>query len=131
MRKKTIILLYVLSLLFLGVAAIALLFNWMLLYQIGIPRVVIALALFFVASVLGLIAWIGALITQGKQQQWGWFICTLLFGGLVLLIYLIAVPESSPSWPVPGYGQVSQPQPPIYAAPNPSSYPSSPNDPRP
>lgn len=131
MHKKTIILLYVLSLIFLGVAAIALLFNWMLLYQIGIPRIVIALALFFVASVLGLIAWIGTLINQGKQQQWGWFICTLLFGGIALLIYRIAVPERLPQLPVPDYGQVSEPQPPIYYSPNPRSYPLSPNDPRP
>lgn len=107
MHKKTIILLYVLGLLSSGVAVIPFLL-FALTHLGGAYFAVIAGVLFLTASVLGLIAWIGALVNQGKQQQWGWFICTLLFGGIVLLIYLIAVPERSLQLPVPGYGQISQ-----------------------
>lgn len=46
------------------------------------------------AGVLLIITWIGALIKQAKQQQWAWFVCTLLFSPLCLWIYLLAVPEA-------------------------------------
>lgn len=46
------------------------------------------------AGVLQIITWIGALIKQAKQQQWAWFVCTLLFSPLCLWIYLLAVPEA-------------------------------------
>src|SRR5262249_45524886 len=36
-------------------------------------------------SVLGLVAWIGTLAKQAKQEQWGWFICTLLFSSICML----------------------------------------------
>jgi drug/metabolite transporter (DMT)-like permease len=110
MRKKTIGILYVLSILCSVVAVILFLVARFLGLQ-GVGTGVSVL-LVLAASVLGVIAWIGVLIKQGKQEQWGWFICTLLFGGIVLLIYLIAVPENSPQLPLPGYGQVYQPQPP-------------------
>lgn len=143
MRKKTIVTLYILAVLLSVIAAIALIpfilphslphsilmSRFLYFYHIA-GGVVISIALFCVASVLGIIAWIGVLVKQGKQEQWVWFVCTLLFGGLVLLIYLLAVPERSPQLPVPGHGQVYQPQPPMYYPPNPPSYPSSPNDPR-
>jgi len=131
MRKKTIILLYVLALPPLGLAVLPLLPAILHLGGIHIINLLIAVVFFLTGSVLGLIAWIGTLIKQGKQGQWGWFICTLLFGGIALLIYLIAVPEKSPQFPVPSYGQVYQPQASMYYPPNPSSYPLSPNDPRP
>jgi len=44
---------------------------------------------------------VSALVKQVKQQQWAWFICTLLFGffpifgDIYMLIYLITVPETS------------------------------------
>lgn len=132
MRKKTIILLYVLGLLFSGVAVITFLLAMMHVMHLGGPFLaVIAVVLFLTGSVLGLIAWIGTLINQGKQEQWGWFVCTLLFGGIVLLIYLIAIPERLPLSLAPGYGQVFQPQAPMDTPPNQPSYPSFPNNPRP
>lgn len=45
-------------------------------------------------NVIELVARIGALIKQAKQQQWAWFVCTLLFGWICTLIYLIV-------WPMP------------------------------
>lgn len=47
----------------------------------------------FAAGILHLIAQIGALITQAKRQQWGWFVCNLLLGYLCTTVYLIVVPE--------------------------------------
>lgn len=45
------------------------------------------------STALLLTAWISMLIKQAKLQQWGWFVCTILFGWITMLIYLIAVPE--------------------------------------
>lgn len=44
--------------------------------------------------VLQVVAWIGALIAQAKRQQWGWFVCTILFGLPCLWLYLLIVPET-------------------------------------
>lgn len=44
-------------------------------------------------NVTELVGRIGALIKQAKQQQWGWFVCTLLLGWVCLLIYLIVWPQ--------------------------------------
>ncbi|HEY7416378.1 MAG TPA: hypothetical protein VH593_14390 [Ktedonobacteraceae bacterium] len=151
MRKKTIIILYILAISFSALAIINFevtpllvdLFLQCVPHEFGVQLSsscrseietifvvvsVISIVLLVIMTVLGMIAWIGALVKQGQQQQWGWFVCTLLFGGLVLFIYLIAIPESLPQLPVPGSGQVYQP--PMYYPPNQPFYPSSPNDPR-
>lgn len=60
-----------------------------------------------------LVARIGALIELGKAQEWVWFILVLLFGWIVLLIYLIAGPKPKPApqyalaypYPYPAPGQ--------------------------
>ena len=44
--------------------------------------------------VLQTVAWVGALIAQAKRQQWGWFVCTILFGFPCLWLYLLIVPET-------------------------------------
>lgn len=144
MRRKTIIRLYVFALLSLGGTVLTVLIfaliirplvpvtnNFVIPTLITLVQYGLMIAFLLAAFVLASISWIGALVRQGQQQQWGWFVCTLLFGGIVLLIYLIAVPESSPQLPVPGYGQVYQYQPPMYYPPNQPFYPSSSNDPRP
>jgi hypothetical protein len=130
MRKKTIAILYILALLFLVLAIISIFVanatssqncpnvgscynNSSSISSQGVAFIILFLVLFFVAIVLGMIAWIGALVKQGKQDQWSWFVCTLFFGGLALLIYLIAVPERSPQLPVPGDGQIYQRRPPM------------------
>lgn len=60
-----------------------------------------------VCFVLNFIAYIGMLVKQAKQQQWGWFVCTFLFGWPCMLVYLIAVPEEAPVH-VPEYQQAPQ-----------------------
>jgi hypothetical protein len=60
--------------------------------------VVIGLVLFVVGLIVGIVSWVGALVKQAKQKQWGWFAGTLVSGffllnGICLLIYLIVVPE--------------------------------------
>jgi hypothetical protein len=43
-----------------------------------------------------LVAHIGALIELGKAQDWVWFILMIIFGWIVLLLYLIVGPKSEP-----------------------------------
>lgn len=148
MRKKNIATFYILAIVLSVIAAITLL-PLVLPHSISLLRflffyhraggIAIPIVLFSIAGILGIIAWIGALVKQGRQEQWVWFVCTLLFGGLVVLIYLLAVPESSPQLPVPGYGpayppyppqQSYPPQPPTYYPQNQPSYPPPPHDPR-
>lgn len=53
--------------------------------------------------VLQTVAWVGALIAQAKRQQWGWFVCTIIFGFLSLWLYLLMVPETpEPERATPG-----------------------------
>ena len=54
--------------------------------------VIVALAAFLVAAVLGLIAWIGALIKTARLSQWIWFVLLLLIGPITMLIYIFAGP---------------------------------------
>ncbi len=61
-------------------------------------------------AVTGLIALIGGLIKQAKRRQWGWFVCTILFGVICLVIYLIVVPDA-PAYRVYQPKQDYQPQP--------------------
>lgn len=48
---------------------------------------------FTASGVVELVGRIGMLIKQAKQQQWAWFVCTLLFGWICQLIYLIVWPQ--------------------------------------
>lgn len=66
------------------------------------------LVLFLVGYIVGAVAWVGALVRQGKRQQWGWFAGTLASGlaagvltSICMLIYLIVVPERQE--PLPNY----------------------------
>jgi hypothetical protein len=54
----------------------------------------IAIACFIIGGLLGLIAWIGALIKTATISAWGWFVAVLLLSGLGTLIYAIAGPET-------------------------------------
>lgn len=58
------------------------------------------------ASILELIARIAILIKQAQRQQWAWFICTLLFGEICMLIWLIVEPEVLA---MPQYAPIYQP----------------------
>lgn len=46
-----------------------------------------------------LVARIGALIELGKAQEWVWFVLMIIFGWIVLLIYLLAGPKPKPAPP--------------------------------
>lgn len=106
MRKKTIKILFIIStcLILPTIGAEGLFMAWALQCDpsngvCGAPSPIAFLGLGLAvlcglaSSILLLIAEIGALIKQAKQQQWGWFVCTILFSWITLLIYLIVVPE--------------------------------------
>jgi hypothetical protein len=66
-------------------------------------------------SIVVLVAEIGALIELGKAQEWVWFVLMIIFGWIVLLIYLIAGPKPKPApqfvaYPYP-YAAPGQPWP--------------------
>lgn len=68
----------------------------------------VGILIFVVAGLVGLIAWVGALIRSAKMQTWGWFVVVLIFGGLGTLIYGIAGPANQQpmmmaAYPAPGY----------------------------
>jgi len=42
-----------------------------------------------VASIPGMIAWIGTLVNLSRAQAWTMFVLTFFFGGIMLLIYLL------------------------------------------
>ncbi|GHO47778.1 hypothetical protein [Ktedonospora formicarum] len=54
----------------------------------------LAVIVLLMALVCGCITWIGALVRQGRQRQWGWFLGTLTFSGIAILIYLLVVPKT-------------------------------------
>jgi hypothetical protein len=131
MRKKTLVILYTIGSVLSVLALIAEIpiIVWSVQCSNGtsvcaglpIPAIlgIVLAALFILAgSVLLLIAWIGMLVKQAKQQQWTWFICTILFSWIAMLIYLIKVPEvkqppmvAYPVMPQP-YASGFQPHPP-------------------
>ena len=89
-----------------------------------IAGILLGYLIFMGGIVLQTVAWIGALIAQAKRQQWGWFVCTILFGLFCLWLYLLVVPETPepepaafPYPPMRGYapGQLVAPAP--YALP--------------
>jgi hypothetical protein len=67
--------------------------------QVKLPFLITSLIFMVGASILGMIAWIGALINLSRGEQWAWFILMFFFGGITLLIYLIGGPA------VPAAGQ--------------------------
>ncbi len=71
--------------------------------------VFIGMLLALVASILLLIAWIGALIRSAQLHRWGWFICLLLFSSIALFFYVFFGPRIPPYEPrvtmtTPPYG---------------------------
>lgn len=97
MRKKTIVRLFIWSValtvggLIIGIAAeiIYSMADYPISTTLGLSELLIVPAVL----ILYVIVWIGTLIRQGKQQEWVWFVCTLLFGNFITFIYLLAVPD--------------------------------------
>jgi hypothetical protein len=68
--------------------------------------------LFFLAAILHLVAWIGALVRSASMRTWGWFVAVLLLSELGLLIYALFGPRDRPRAPAgyqPGVGQAGYP----------------------
>ncbi len=62
-----------------------------------------------IGSITLLVSRIGALIELGKAQEWVWFTLMIIFGWVVLLLYLIVGPKSEP---LPKYAGHPYPYPP-------------------
>jgi hypothetical protein len=75
-------------------------------------------AIMGIGSVILLVSRIGALIELGKAQEWVWFTLMIIFGWIVLLLYLTIGPKSEP---VPKYVGHPYPYPP--GQPWPGYYP--------
>lgn len=116
MRKKTIGILFILSVILLLVAiglVVAGLIGSTSVYDpytgnnnitsIGHPALLIAgIILYALAFVPFVVAWIGALVNLARLQQWVWFVLMFVFSGICLIVYLFAGPETAS---VPHYPQ--------------------------
>jgi hypothetical protein len=78
--------------------------------SIGNPALTFFGSIFFTLSwVPFTVAWIGALISLARLQEWAWFVCMLIFGGFCLIVYLFAGPETPKVAQYPQYPQYQQP----------------------
>jgi hypothetical protein len=94
----------------------------------NLPLFVIGVVLVSLSVIPYLIAWIGALVSLARLQQWIWFVFMLIFQWITLLVYLFAGP-TTPRFQQ--YGQYMPPQPPQYNPQPPQNYPQPPqNDPQ-
>lgn len=119
MRKKTLVMLFILGLILECVALVPVVMGIAAISSQcsnGTCTTVPGLAIFgfILAGILSLagtvllaISWIGVLIKQAQRQQWAWFVLTILFSYITMVIYWIAVPESSPAMQQ-AYGQPYQ-----------------------
>jgi len=55
--------------------------------------IVVPVALSLLASVVSLVAWIGALVLAGRLGAWGWFVAVFLLGSLGVLLLMIFGPD--------------------------------------
>src|SRR2546421_3816816 len=78
--------------------------------SIGNPALFFTGTIFFTLSwVPFMVAWIGALISLARLQQWGWFVFMFIFGWICLIVYLFAGPETPKVAQYPQYPQYLQP----------------------
>jgi len=89
---------------------------------------VFGLLLWIAASLLGLIAWIMALVRSATMHSWVWFVLVLLFSGLGTLVYALFGPKDRPKAPAyqPPTSPTGYPQnypPPPTPPPYPQTYP--------
>ena len=130
MRKRTIGILYVLSIV-MGLVGAGLILaglagstfsNPSTPYSVGSqvatlgnPALFVAgVAIAVLAGIPHLIAWIGALVNLARLQQWVWFVLMLLFSSICLLVYLIAGPTTPAAPQNPSYAPRPDQPPPGY-----------------
>src|SRR5258708_9094701 len=122
-RKKTLVILYLLglALVFLGlvpelITILAICPTSTASTCTSLPGpAILVVVLGIISSLAGLvlviIAWVRILMKQAQQQQWTWFVWTLIFSWITMALYLIQAPETlEPVQPAnaPSY----QPEPP-------------------
>ena len=90
----------------------------------GVALMLVGGLLYLGGAVLSTIAWIAVLIKQAQRQQWAWFVCTLLFSSICMLIWLIVEPEVPKVQYVPVYQPIQTGYAPVYPTDGP--YPSTP-----
>ena len=107
MRKRTLETLFILGLLLsflalvpalISLAAISSLCSYGNCSSVPVSAmilIILASIMVFAGSILIMVSWVLVLIKQAQQQQWAWFVCTLLFSYIPMVIYFIVVPESS------------------------------------
>ena len=96
----------------------------------NLPLFVTGIILVSLSAIPYLVAWIGALVNLARLQQWIWFVLTLIFQWIALLIYLIAGPTAPRFQQYPQYMPPQQPQnypqqPPYNNPESPQNYPQS------
>ncbi|HEY3991382.1 MAG TPA: hypothetical protein VGM01_00760 [Ktedonobacteraceae bacterium] len=93
----------------------------------GLALLLVGGLLYLGGAVLSTIAWVAILIKQAQRQQWAWFVCTLLFNSICMLIWLIVEPEVPRVQYVPVYQPIQAGYAPVYPTDGPyssTSYPS-------
>ncbi|HEX4204421.1 MAG TPA: hypothetical protein VHZ51_09535, partial [Ktedonobacteraceae bacterium] len=63
----------------------------------NLPLFISGIVLYVLAFVAFTIGWIGALINLARLREWTWFVLTILFSVVCLIVYLFAGPEASPT----------------------------------
>ncbi len=95
MSKKTIGMLYLISLVLEVFPAIPLVAALTQGY-IDTPTleaIIVLSIIMALCGIPGIIAWIGTLVNLSRAQEWVWFILVFLFGGIAVLIYVLAGPQ--------------------------------------
>jgi putative membrane protein len=107
MSKKTIGTLYLISLVLEVFPAIPLVaaFTQGYIDPPTLEAIIVLAIIMGLFGIPGIIAWIGTLVNLAKEQAWGWFILVFLFGGIAVLIYVLAGPQPR------GVGQALQAEP--------------------
>lgn len=105
MRKKTIVILHILSIVSALVSGIALIVAAGIQSTCGSmcvnapdsgPLAVSVISVGVcggVAIILWMIGWIGTLVNLGRAREWTWFVLTLFLGDIMVFIYLLEGPN--------------------------------------
>lgn len=125
LSKKTIGALYLISLVFEVLPAIPLVAALTQGYidTPTIEAIIILSIIMALYGIPGIIAWIGTLVNLSRAQEWVWFILVFLFGGIAVLIYLLAGPQPRGVGPALQAQQVVPAPPPNTPFGGPAYYP--------
>ncbi|HEY0757009.1 MAG TPA: hypothetical protein VGD98_23860 [Ktedonobacteraceae bacterium] len=71
-----------------------------LAHPVDSTAVLISKILLLSASLLALVAWVGALVRLAQLRRWGWFVCLLVFSGIAMPLYIFLGPTTYPPMPM-------------------------------